>query len=60
MRDTSLRVPPGVYGTVIDVKIFSRSGIRKDKRYKEEVNKQVNKLEIDFNASMQFLEAYDS
>ena len=37
VRDTSLRVPPGVEGTVIDVKIFSRSGMRKDRRYKEMV-----------------------
>lgn len=49
VRDTSLRVPPGVSGTVVDVKIFSRSGIRKDKRYKEEIDKQIKKLEIDFN-----------
>ena len=37
VRDTSLRVPPGIEGTVVDVKIFSRSGVRKDKRYKDEV-----------------------
>lgn len=48
VRDTSLRVPPGVEGMVTDVKIFSRSGIRKDKRYKEEVLKQIRKLEQDF------------
>ena len=36
VRDTSLRVPPGIEGTVIDVKIFSRSGVRKDKRYKDD------------------------
>jgi DNA-directed RNA polymerase subunit beta len=48
VRDTSLRVPPGVEGTVIDVKIFSRSGIRKDQRYKDEVAKQVQKLEADY------------
>ena len=51
VRDTSLRVPPGGEGTVVDVKIFSRGGVRKDKRYKEEVTKQVDKLEADFNAS---------
>jgi DNA-directed RNA polymerase subunit beta len=48
VRDTSLRVPPGVEGTVIDVKIFSRSGVRKDKRYKQEVTKAIDKLEADF------------
>jgi DNA-directed RNA polymerase subunit beta len=45
VRDTSLRVPPGIEGTVIDVKIFSRSGIRKDKRYKEEATQEIQKLE---------------
>lgn len=49
VRDTSLRVPPGIEGSVVDVKIFSRSGVRKDKRYKDEVTKQVNKIETDFN-----------
>ncbi len=32
VRDTSLRVPPGVEGTVIDAKIFTRKGIEKDSR----------------------------
>lgn len=37
VRDTSLRVPPGIEGTVVNVKVFSRSGIRKDRRYKDVV-----------------------
>ena len=45
VRDTSLRVPPGVEGTVSDIKIFSRSGARKDKRYKEDATRKVEKLE---------------
>ncbi len=48
VRDTSLRVPPGVEGTVTDVKIFSRSGVRKDKRYKQEVTQKVTRLESDY------------
>ena len=32
VKDTSLRVPPGVEGIVIDTKIFSRSGVEKDHR----------------------------
>lgn len=32
VKDSSLRVPPGVRGTVVDVKIFSRSGVEKDER----------------------------
>jgi len=45
VRDTSLRVPPGVEATVLDVKVFSRSGIRKDKRYKDIVQKETTKIE---------------
>ncbi len=32
VRDTSLRVPPGVTGTVVDVRVFSRRGVDKDER----------------------------
>lgn len=56
VRDTSLRVPPGIEGTVVDVRIFSRSGIRKDRRYKADIKKQIDKLEADFNDHLVFLE----
>ena len=56
VRDTSLRVPPGIEGTIVDVKIFSRSGVRKDKRYKDEIAKHVAKFEADFNDHLLFLE----
>ncbi len=52
VRDTSLRVPPGVEGTVIDVKVFSRSGIRKDKRYKDIVNEQTQKIENEYTQNI--------
>lgn len=55
VRDTSLRVPPGIEGTVIDVKVFSRSGIRKDKRYKEIVAERTAKLESEFKDHLHFL-----
>jgi DNA-directed RNA polymerase subunit beta len=32
VKDTSLRVPPGVKGTVVDIKVFTRRGIEKDER----------------------------
>ncbi|MEM9558531.1 MAG: DNA-directed RNA polymerase subunit beta [Acidobacteriota bacterium] len=32
VRDASLKVPPGIEGTVVDVKIFSRKGVEKDQR----------------------------
>jgi len=49
VRDTSLRVPPGIQGTVIDVKVFSRKGVDRDARanaIKEEVEIRIEK---DFN-----------
>ncbi len=35
VKDTSLRVPPGVQGVVVDAKVFSRKGIPKDERAKK-------------------------
>lgn len=56
VRDTSLRVPPGVEGTVVDVKVFSRSGMRKDRRYKEVVAQETVKLESDYSMHISILE----
>ncbi len=55
VRDTSLRVPPGVEATVVDVKVFSRSGIRKDKRYKDIVVKESAKIEEDLSHHLSVL-----
>jgi len=55
VRDTSLRVPPGIEATVVDVKIFSRSGIRKDKRYKEIVAKETAKIEENYGHQLRIL-----
>ena len=32
VRDTSLRLPPGVAGTVVEVRVFNRHGVDKDER----------------------------
>src|SRR3712207_9332751 len=32
VRDTSLRLPPGVAGTIVEVRVFSRRGVDKDER----------------------------
>jgi DNA-directed RNA polymerase subunit beta len=56
VRDTSLRVPPGVEATIVDVKVFSRSGIRKDKRYKEIVQKETQKVDEAFNYHLSILQ----
>ena len=55
VRDTSLRVPPGVEATVIDVKVFSRSGIRRDKRYKDIVLQKTKKIEDSFEQHINIL-----
>lgn len=47
VRDTSLRVPPGVEGTVINVRIFSRKGTGKDERSREIEDEEVTRLTKD-------------
>jgi DNA-directed RNA polymerase subunit beta len=45
VRDASLTCPPGIEGTVVDVKIFSRKGQEKDERSRQIEGAQVAKLE---------------
>jgi DNA-directed RNA polymerase subunit beta len=47
VRDASLTVPPGVEGTVVDVKIFSRKGVEKDGRAQSIEDDEVERLERD-------------
>jgi DNA-directed RNA polymerase subunit beta len=47
IKDTSLRVPSGVYGTVVDAKVFSRRGVEKDKRSLDIETEEVERLEKD-------------
>ncbi|RJQ52769.1 MAG: DNA-directed RNA polymerase subunit beta [Desulfobacteraceae bacterium] len=47
VKDTSLRVPPGVEGIVIDAKVFSRRGIEKDDRVREIEDEEIAQLEKD-------------
>lgn len=49
VKDTSLRVPPGVQGIVIDAKVFSRRGIEKDDRTRLIEDKEIAVLEKDRN-----------
>ena len=44
VKDTSLRVPPGVEGIVLDAKVFSRRGVEKDDRAQSIEEEEVNKL----------------
>src|SRR5262249_4181435 len=47
VRDTSLRVPPGVEGTVINARVFSRKGIQKDERSRQIEEEELAKLRKD-------------
>ncbi len=47
VRDTSLRVPPGVEGTVIDARVFARKGIVKDDRTQEIETLEAERLRQD-------------
>ena len=57
VRDTSLRVPPGVTGTVIDVKVFSRKGVDKDSRSMAIEEEETSLIEKDFNEEIQIVRA---
>jgi DNA-directed RNA polymerase subunit beta len=56
VRDTSLRVPPGVEGTVINVRIFSRKGLGKDERSKVIEDEEVNRLKKDQHEEIRILQ----
>ncbi|MEO9946688.1 MAG: DNA-directed RNA polymerase subunit beta [Paraglaciecola sp.] len=47
VKDTSLRVPNSVHGTVIDVQVFTRDGVEKDKRAREIEDMQLREVKKD-------------
>jgi DNA-directed RNA polymerase subunit beta len=55
VRDASLTCPPGIEGTVVDVKIFSRKGQEKDERAKQIEAEQVAKLEKNLEDEIRIL-----
>jgi DNA-directed RNA polymerase subunit beta len=56
VRDTSLTVPPGVEGTVVGVRVFSRKGLDKDARTRAIEEEEVRRIEKDFAEERQILE----
>jgi DNA-directed RNA polymerase subunit beta len=56
VRDTSLRVPPGVEGTVINVRIFSRKGLGKDERSKVIEDEEITRLRKDQHDEIRILQ----
>src|SRR6266481_4300310 len=56
VRDTSLTVPPGIEGTVVDVKVFSRRGVDKDDRAKSIEDEEIAALEKDYQDEIAMVE----
>lgn len=56
IRDTSLRVPPGVSGTIVDVRVFSRRGVQKDERALTIERQEIERLAKDRDAEREILE----
>jgi DNA-directed RNA polymerase subunit beta len=56
VKDTSLRVPPGMDGTVIDVRVFTREGIKKDKRALSIEEMELAAVKKDFGDQLRIFE----
>ena len=56
VKDTSLRVPSGMNGTVIDVQVFTRDGVEKDARAMEIEEAELNRVRKDLNDQLRIME----
>jgi DNA-directed RNA polymerase subunit beta len=56
VKDTSLRVPSGTKGTVIDVQVFTRDGLEKDARAKQIEKMQLDQYRRDLNEEFRIVE----
>ena len=56
VKDSSLRVPPGVQGVVIDAKVFSRRGTDKDERTVQIENEEIARFKNDLNDQIAIIE----
>ena len=56
VKDTSLRVPSGMIGTVIDVRVFTRDGVEKDARAKEIEHAALKSLRKDLDDQFRIIE----
>jgi DNA-directed RNA polymerase subunit beta len=56
VKDTSLRVPPGMDGTVIDVRVFTRDGVDKDSRALSIEKAEIERVRKDFADQLRILE----
>ncbi len=55
VKDSSLRVPPGMDGVVIDVQVFTRDGIEKDRRARQIEENEVKRVKKDLDDQFQIL-----
>jgi DNA-directed RNA polymerase subunit beta len=56
VKDTSLRVPSGISGTVIDVQVFTREGIQRDKRAQQIIDDELKRYRLDLNDQLRIVE----
>jgi DNA-directed RNA polymerase subunit beta len=56
VKDTSLRVPSGMVGTVIDVQVFTREGIERDKRAQSIIDDELKRFRLDLNDQLRIVE----
>jgi DNA-directed RNA polymerase subunit beta len=56
VKDTSLRVPTGMTGTVIDVQVFTREGIERDKRAQSIIDAELKRYRLDLNDQLRIFE----
>jgi len=56
VKDTSLRVPSGISGTVIDVQVFTREGIERDKRAQQIIDDELKRYKKDLADQMRIVE----
>ncbi len=56
VKDTSLRVPPGIEGIVIDAKVFSRKGVERDSRSKAIEEEEISRIMKDQNDEIQIVQ----
>jgi DNA-directed RNA polymerase subunit beta len=56
VKDTSLRVPSGMSGTVIDVQVFTREGIERDKRAQQIIEDELARYRKDLNDQLRIVE----
>ena len=57
VKDTSLRVSQGTNGTVIDVQVFTREGIVRDKRAQQIIDDELKRYRLDLNDQLRIVEA---